>query len=53
MKKFKRAVTDSESEIKYDENRKGLHNLINIYSAQDAPTLPAPTIVTFIFKHLF
>ena len=33
MKKFKRAVTDSETEIRYDESRKGLHNLINIYSA--------------------
>ena len=33
LKKFKRAVTDSETEIKYDENRKGLYNLINIYSS--------------------
>ena len=33
MKKFKRAVTDSETEIKYDEKRQGLHNLINIYCA--------------------
>ena len=38
MKKFKRAVTDSETEIKYDENRKGLHNLINIYSAYTGKT---------------
>ena len=27
--------------------------LIKMYSAQDAPTLPAPTIVTFIIKHQF
>jgi len=33
LKKFKRAVTDSETEIKYDEDRKGLYNLINIYSS--------------------
>ena len=33
LKKFKRAVTDSETEIRYDENRKGLYNLINIYSS--------------------
>ena len=38
MKKFKRAVTDSKTEIKYDENRKGLHNLINIYSAYTGKT---------------
>ena len=38
MKKFKRAVTDSETEIKYDENRKGLHNLINIYCAYTGDT---------------
>ena len=38
MKKFKRAVTDSETEIKYDENRKGLHNLINIYSSYTGKT---------------
>ena len=33
LKKFKRAVTDSETEIKYDEKREGIHNLINIYCA--------------------
>ena len=33
LKKFKRAVTDSGTEIKYEEKRKGLYNLINIYSA--------------------
>ena len=33
LKKFKRAVTDSGTEIKYDESKKGLYNLINIYCA--------------------
>jgi len=31
-KKIKRAVTDSGSEIKYDENRPGISNLISLYS---------------------
>ena len=38
MKKIKRSVTDSKTEIKYDESRKGLHNLINIYSAYTGDT---------------
>jgi tryptophanyl-tRNA synthetase len=34
MRKFKRAVTDSEREIRYDaENKPGISNLISIYSA--------------------
>jgi len=33
LKKIKRAVTDSNTEIKYDKARVGLYNLINIYSA--------------------
>ena len=33
VKKIKRAVTDSGSTIEYDQNRPGLANLINIYSA--------------------
>ena len=34
MKKFKRAVTDSGSEIIFDEeNKPGISNLINIYAA--------------------
>lgn len=33
MKKFKRAVTDSESMVKYSKNRPGIANLINIYSS--------------------
>ena len=32
LKKIKSAVTDSESDIKYDEKRRGLMNLINIYT---------------------
>lgn len=32
MRKFKRAVTDSENKITFDENRKGISNLITIYS---------------------
>ena len=32
-RKFKRAVTDSGSEIRYDESRAGLANLLSIYSA--------------------
>ncbi|MBP3391256.1 MAG: tryptophan--tRNA ligase [Clostridia bacterium] len=34
MKKFKKAVTDSDGEIRYDEeNKPGVSNLINIYGA--------------------
>ena len=33
VKKIKRAVTDSGTTIQYDENRPGLANLLNIYSA--------------------
>lgn len=33
VKKFKRAVTDSESKIKYTKDRPGVANLISIYSA--------------------
>ncbi len=32
IKKFKRAVTDSLTEIKYDPDRAGIANLMNIYS---------------------
>lgn len=32
IRKFKRAVTDSDSLIKYDPNRPGIANLMNIYS---------------------
>ena len=33
VKKIKRAVTDSGNTIQYDDNRPGLANLLNIYSA--------------------
>ncbi|MDE6951678.1 MAG: tryptophan--tRNA ligase [Lachnospiraceae bacterium] len=32
MRKFKRAVTDSEAQVRYREEQPGIHNLINIYS---------------------
>ena len=33
IRKFKRAVTDSEARIAYNEEQKGIHNLIDIYCA--------------------
>ncbi len=33
MKKFKRAVTDSEASVYYGENKDGINNLMGIYSA--------------------
>lgn len=33
LKKFKRAITDSDSIIKYSENKDGINNLMTIYSA--------------------
>lgn len=33
LRKFKRAVTDSESEVKYSESKPGVSNLLTIYSA--------------------
>lgn len=41
MKKFKSAVTDSGSEIKFDENNKGIANLMTIYSAFSGKDMPA------------
>ncbi len=38
MRKFKRAVTDSESVVKRAEGRDGINNLINIYSAVTGKT---------------
>lgn len=39
MRKFKRAVTDSEREIRYDEvNKPGVSNLISIYSSVTGKT---------------
>ena len=33
LKKFKRAITDSDSVVKYSEGKDGINNLITIYSA--------------------
>jgi len=33
LKKFKRAVTDSETEIKFDENRPGVANLLTLFAS--------------------
>ena len=33
IRKFKRAVTDSEACVRYSENQPGIMNLIDIYSA--------------------
>lgn len=33
MKKFKRAITDSEAKVRYAEGKDGINNLINIYSS--------------------
>ncbi len=40
IRKFKRAVTDSEATIAWDENRPGIYNLINIYSCLTGKTGP-------------
>jgi tryptophanyl-tRNA synthetase len=41
MRKFKRAVTDSGGEIKFDpENKPGVSNLLTIYSCATGTTLP-------------
>lgn len=39
MRKFKRAVTDSDSEIRYAEDKPGVSNLITIYSAFTGKTV--------------
>ncbi|MCD8201200.1 MAG: tryptophan--tRNA ligase [Clostridia bacterium] len=40
MKKFKRAVTDSDGEVRYDEEKKpGVSNLLTIYSAFSGVTV--------------
>jgi tryptophanyl-tRNA synthetase len=41
MKKFKRAVTDSETEIRFDEKRAGVFNLLSIYEAVTGNKRPA------------
>ena len=41
MRKFKRAVTDSEREIRYDEvNKPGVSNLLSIYSSVTEKSIP-------------
>ena len=39
MRKFKRAVTDSDSEVRFDESKPGVSNLITIYSAFTGKTV--------------
>ena len=38
IRKFKRAVTDSEANIAYNDEQKGIHNLIDIYSVASGKT---------------
>ncbi len=41
MRVFKRAVTDCDTEVRYDpENKKGIANLMNIYSAATGRSFP-------------
>ncbi|MCD8224671.1 MAG: tryptophan--tRNA ligase [Clostridiales bacterium] len=42
IRKFKRAVTDSEACVRYSEEQPGIHNLIDIYCASTGKT-PAET----------
>lgn len=39
ISKFKKAVTDSEKEIKYSESKPGISNLLDIYSAVTSKTI--------------
>ena len=39
VKKFKRAVTDSEMEVRYGEGKDGINNLMTIYSAVTGKTM--------------
>ena len=41
MRKFTRAVTDSEHEIKHSPSKPGISNLLNIYTAMTGTTLSA------------
>lgn len=41
MRKFTRAVTDSEHEIKHSPSKPGISNLLNIYTAMTGTTLAA------------
>lgn len=40
IRKFKRAVTDSDTEIKYADSKDGINNLITIYSTFTGKTIP-------------
>ncbi|HHU73385.1 MAG TPA: tryptophan--tRNA ligase [Clostridiales bacterium] len=40
IRKFKRAVTDSDNEIRYSEEKPGIRNLIDIYSSATGKTIP-------------
>jgi tryptophanyl-tRNA synthetase len=39
IRKFKRAVTDSDTEIRYSDDKPGIQNLINIYSCITGKTI--------------
>ena len=39
MRKFKRAVTDSESQVVYKDGKDGINNLINIYTSVTGKTV--------------
>ena len=39
IRKFKRAITDSDNEIRYSEEKPGISNLINIYTAVTGKTI--------------
>ena len=49
MRKFKKAVTDSEGEIAYREGKDGINNLINIYSSITGKT-PEEVVAEFAGK---
>jgi len=40
MRKFKRAVTDSETEVRYSEDKPGVSNLMTIYGAFTGKSMP-------------
>lgn len=40
VKKFKRAVTDSDTDIRYGEGKDGINNLLTIYSVVTNKTIP-------------
>ncbi|MBQ7901254.1 MAG: tryptophan--tRNA ligase [Clostridia bacterium] len=46
MRKFKRAITDSDGEIAYKDEKPGIKNLINIYSAVTGKT-PEDVVAEF------